>query len=152
MEGLPSDATGWIWWVVSVVAVGILINLFSSFLYPRIEKAIAKLSESRRQKLDAQEREFQEQVKNLVANPDQIINLKIDLILSHLRAVLYVALGLIAINLLPVVTEFVFRIYYAFIASFFAVAVATLSPVFLIMDKIRKMNRLIRAAEKSSRP
>jgi sterol desaturase/sphingolipid hydroxylase (fatty acid hydroxylase superfamily) len=145
------------WWVISVVIVGILINLFSSFLHPRMEKALAKLSESRRHRLEAREREFQEQVENLVANPVQITNLKIDVVLYHLRAIVYIVLGLMALNLLPTLDEILWNIGFRYfgvrglavmMSSYFVVAIATLISVLPIMDSIRRINRLVRAAEK----
>jgi uncharacterized membrane protein (DUF106 family) len=148
VEGLPDSVAGWMWWIVSVVIVGIFINLFSSFLYPRVEKAIARISGSRKQKLEAQEREFQQKVENLVANPDQITNLKIDLILSHLRAVFYVALGLIAVNVVPEVSGVFWIGTLGYLTLILVVVMVTLSPVLLAINRIRKTNRLVRAAEK----
>ena len=150
MENIPSSTTGWIWWLVSVVIMGVLINLFSSFIYPRIEKLIAKQSESRRQKLEAQQRKFQDQVENLVENPDRITDLKIDLILSHLKAILYVALGLIVINVFPIIAKFFYIRYLDLLFYSLSLGVVALltSPILLLMNKIRRTNRRTREAER----
>lgn len=82
---MPTDSSGWLWWFISVIVVGIGINLFTTFLYPCIEKAWARYSVNRRAKVQAKEQKFQRQVQWLVEDPERLGRLKLDLILYHLQ-------------------------------------------------------------------
>jgi ABC-type multidrug transport system fused ATPase/permease subunit len=159
MENVPSGFEGWLWWIISVVVVGILINLVSSFLYPKVEKQFAKFSETRRKELEESKLTFLKKIEQLKANPSELLALKIDLILLYLRAVVTIVIGLIVLTAIPLVFEVffnLFRFYLAINVNFLITLLLTLI-VFLIMTILlpqlnegRYIRSLLRAVSENS--
>jgi hypothetical protein len=56
------------WWI-SVVVVGLIINLASAYLKPWIDRTTVRFSEKRRQKRDQQNKEFELLVESLINEP-----------------------------------------------------------------------------------
>lgn len=154
---MPTDSTSWVWWVVSVIGVGVVINLFSAFLYPRIEKAWARRSATRRAKLEAKELAFQQQVQRLVEHPERLDSLKLDLILLYLQFLSLVAVGALTLFFLSRLPEVVVVVPgNALIRLIVALVCFGLLMLLLLggmgfsnalLDRIGRTRRLIRKAE-----
>jgi hypothetical protein len=156
METFPYDIAGWVWWVISVVVVGFLINIASAYLYPKFEKYLAKKSVERQRILEEKSLAFVSRQSELKAERQKLLELKVDLVLLQLHAVVIIAvsiIGLIIINNLldTIVAEYIldylgddFSIFYfLFVLVTTFVIMIFLLPLF---NKIRNTARLIRAA------
>ena len=66
-----SDLSSWYWWF-SVVLVGLLINLASSYLKPQIDAVYGKFTATKREKNEQDRRNFELRVEALVATPSLI--------------------------------------------------------------------------------
>ncbi len=105
MGDLSYDLNSWIRWTISVVVVGIAINLISTFLYPKLEKKYAKYSAPQRQKIQEREQELNTQAEVIKSDPNKLLELKIDIIRLQLNAACIVAVGLLAINIYPILVQ-----------------------------------------------
>lgn len=154
MEQIPDNLQGWIWWVISVILVGILINLLSTYLYPSIETKLAQRSQTRRTALEAKRNEFETMVSQIAGDNEKFLSMKIDLVTHYLRIVFYIALGLLTINAVPEVIAFsLYRFTNSeliYLSSFMLVPILTLSFILPILNRIRLVNQLIKAVEEQS--
>lgn len=69
---LLSDLSSWYWWV-SIVFVGLLINVASAYLKPYLDHYFEGQSDKRRVKSDAERQLFEQQVHALAANSTLLI-------------------------------------------------------------------------------
>ena len=69
MSRLLSDVASWYWWV-SVVVVGILINLASAYLKTPIDRFLGRWSAKRRLAAAARETEMRRQADLIAASPE----------------------------------------------------------------------------------
>lgn len=69
---LLSDLSSWYWWF-TVVIVGLLINLASSYLKPQIDLIYERVSASRKNKNDEEKRNLNRKVEELIATPNRIL-------------------------------------------------------------------------------
>lgn len=88
-----SDPT---WWV-SVVVVGLLINLASDYLKPLLDRLMEKSSAVRKRANEKQAIRFQSDLNQLLDDPSRVIDLKLDILYFNLRSVLQIAISL-AVN------------------------------------------------------
>lgn len=72
MDKLLSEITTWYWWL-SVVVVGVAVNLLSSYAKPHIDKWIDRRSERSRVKREKTNAEFEAKVNKLSSNPNLLI-------------------------------------------------------------------------------
>ncbi len=82
------------WWV-SVVLVGLLIHLIAAYLKPFLDKVGSGLSASVRRRVEQDRQRFNREVQDLVENPIEVNNLKLDLLYFGTRE-LFWAGGLFA--------------------------------------------------------
>ena len=99
MKDLLNDLSSLRWWV-SVVIVGLLINLASDYAKPWIDNVLSRFSESRRLALKERQKHFEEAVEEVIANPLEYISLRLDLLGIRLQVILLVVLGLFMFLLL----------------------------------------------------
>ena len=103
MKELLNDLLSLRWWV-SVVIVGLLINLASDYAKPWIDNVLSRFSESRRLALKERQKHFEEAVEEVTANPVEYISLRLDLLGIRLQVILLVVLGLFMFLLLDNLT------------------------------------------------
>lgn len=146
METLPNTTEAWIWWVVSTIIVGLLINLLASYLYPKLDQRLAMYSEQRRHSLAVKEREFREQVDKLLASSANVTDAKIEMIHSQLWAILYLAGGIFITTFLPELL-ILMRLQEIAIIIFFGICLLTASAVLRKLNEIRYLSSLLDAAK-----
>lgn len=78
------------WWV-SVVLVGVILNLAAAYLKPFLDYLGSRLSASVRREVEAERARFNWEVQKLVNNPVEATNLKLDLLYFSTRSVFWVA-------------------------------------------------------------
>ena len=93
MKELLNDLLSLRWWV-SVVIVGILVNLVSEYAKPWTDRVLSRFSESWRLVVKGQQKHFEEAVEEVLANPLEYISLRLDLLGTRLQFTLLVVLGL----------------------------------------------------------
>lgn len=152
---MPTGMMEWTWWAVSVIIVGVAINLFTSFLYPRIEKVWSRRSTARRAKLEAKSQEFQRQVQRLVDRPEMLTQRKLDLIVRYLQLLMLLAVGGMAFFLQQLLLSKPPDSLLGGILALLAFTLLLLAAFGglgfsnVVLDRITKEGRLIRAAEKA---
>lgn len=88
------------WWVLSVIVVGILINLMSDYLKPTLDRLIAQRSEAKRRANEAQRQQFEQEVQKLLSDKSAVVDLKLDLLNYNLRAITTGVLGVLIMQAL----------------------------------------------------
>jgi hypothetical protein len=129
-----SDPT---WWI-SVVVVGLLINLASDYLKPLLDRILGSFSNARKRANEKQALLFQDDLQKLVNDPSKVTDLKFDIIYFNLRTVLLIAISL-AIN---AVLEIIFPINILF-------SVTPLVYALVNMNNERYYRKVLAAYEKS---
>lgn len=94
MNGFLKQAANPGWWI-SVVVVGLLINLASDYLKPAIDKFVERFSAARKQANEKQKLSFKEDVQELLNEPSKVADLQLDVLYFNLRAVLWTVISLI---------------------------------------------------------
>jgi hypothetical protein len=69
---LVADITSWHWWV-TVVLVGLAINLASAYLKPRTDRLFDKLSAGRREKDESRRLELHRKAEELASEPTLLL-------------------------------------------------------------------------------
>lgn len=129
MNGLPTGFSGWIWWIISVVVVGILINLLSSYLYPKMQIQAAKNSSKRQHELEEKRIEYANLVNKIKTNPPELMEIKIDLILLNLRMVIIIVAGISILVILPLVFRLNFFTSFIFVVPFIIMLLSLVLPL-----------------------
>jgi len=130
MEALPSGWEAWTWWIFSVVIVGFLLNLATAFLYPKIEKQLARFSETRRKRLEEKNKLFQNMVDEIRNDKIKYFDLKTDLINLQLQ-----------VTIISIIGFFVYFLLRATIISALAALIVyvLVSPKLYFLWKIKKL-------------
>lgn len=159
MDGAPSSANEWIWWVISVVVMGILINLASSFLYPRLEKKWAENSEKRRKIIEQREKEFSDRVEKIKSDPIKILELRIGLLTNLVGGIVYGVLLMVIDDVIkPFIMDSMFITRFFWFGNmeyfnFFITGMATFIVLVLIMiqwNKFRDIQTLLHAVSENN--
>src|SRR2546421_702947 len=80
---------GSIYWWLSVVAVGVLINLFSAYLKNRLDARLSKVSSWWRNRSEARKAQRLKEIDNLCDNPSEQIMMGIHELRIKMRAIFY---------------------------------------------------------------
>ena len=83
------------WWI-SVVIVGLLINFIAAYTKPVIDTWVARRSDTKKLELEKQKNEEQLIVNDMVANPSNAIELRIERTRSSLKLILYIVVAIVA--------------------------------------------------------
>ncbi len=151
------DFTSWVRWAISVVVVGIAINLISTFLYPKLEKKYSKYSASQRQKIQEREKKFNTQAEIIKSDSNKLLELKIDIIRFQLNAACIVAVGLLAINIFPVLVQGLYLYQHDIFGSFLETIITSMhiliplvTLIFLlpVLDTTRYYKRLLSVVDR----
>ena len=68
---MPTTISDWVWWIFSVILVGILASLGGNYVQRWIDAYRGKHSEEQRLKNEARNKQMQEEVEILLANPQE---------------------------------------------------------------------------------
>ncbi|MCL4528054.1 MAG: hypothetical protein M1282_01410 [Chloroflexi bacterium] len=94
---MPTDIPSFIWWFFSVIIIGILVGFVPAYLKPKIDEFLAKYFKSRREKLEREKREFEEQVNLLLTDVSEFIDLESDLLVGAIGIAMTLILSAITI-------------------------------------------------------
>lgn len=146
---MPTDSGSWMWWFISVIGVGIAINLFSTFLYPRLARALALFSAARREKLEVQDQAFQREAQRLVDYPDRLHGLKLDLVKYYLQVLGALGLVVFAYVFSQQLLQLGFRGIGEVVVSLTELCFALYAMILTNtrLNRIGRLQRLIRKAE-----
>ncbi len=97
------------WWI-SVVVVGLLINIISDYLKPTLDSFFARFSSKVRQTSERQKLVFESDVQNLINNPEQLTSLKLETLRLNIRAILLIVVCLMLdkLPMMPFPYSFIF--------------------------------------------
>jgi hypothetical protein len=93
------------WWI-SVVFVGLLINLASDYLKPLIDKFLGKFLAAKKRDNEKQLILFERDVQRLLDNPSKVTDLRFDILDFNLRTVLLIATSLAINSVLEIISPF----------------------------------------------
>lgn len=107
MDGFIKDITSLYWWI-SVVLVGILINLFSSYSKPYTDKILSKYSSTRREKVKHKEEIRLKKIEKLKSSETEKMFLYMQISRNYLRCIVFLLFGIIFYSLPNVTFEFIY--------------------------------------------
>lgn len=113
MEDIFKNLSEPSWWI-SVVIVGLLVNLLGAYGKPLIDKSLARYSSSRRQKQEAKRAGREKLVNELIADRIKLIDKKLDTLDSSLVGVFFAVTfiaGLLTIREVLVTRWFLIILY-----------------------------------------
>ena len=70
---MPSEATGWAWWFLSLFVGGILVNLISAYVVPAVDRWLSKYFDSVRLRTEKQQRLLDEKVEEMLRDPQEAL-------------------------------------------------------------------------------
>ena len=82
MDAFWKDLQSLYWWL-SVVVVGLIVNLFSQYGVPYISKLLSYYSESIRKKNKIAQEKREEQIQALVNDPDELHNIMLQVLFRN---------------------------------------------------------------------
>jgi hypothetical protein len=89
-----------IWWIISVVIVGILINLASDYLKPYTDEVLGRYFATRKLATEERQAKFDQEVDMLSKYPAKVFDTKIDIIRYSLNLILKIIVFITAIQVI----------------------------------------------------
>jgi len=132
----------------SAVIVGILVGVIGNFATNGLQKIWAKFSETQRKKNDEQEKAFQLEVQDLVANPSKVTDLKLEAIYSLLSNIVRLMFYLVLTNLAISIPLGVINL--AFSAAFSVLAVSIAQSAIKNDNHVRKVLKAYELSKESA--
>ena len=106
MNGFFNDITSLYWWI-SVVLVGIIINLLSSYLKPFIDKTLSNYSVARRNKVKRNEHDRITKIEKLKSSETEKMFLYMQISRNYLRCIVFLLFGITFYSLPNIIYDFI---------------------------------------------
>lgn len=135
MRNFLSNFTSLYWWL-SVVIVGILINLLSAYLYKKVDKRFSGVSDWWRKKSEAKKARRMEDLNQLRDNPHKQIMASLAEVRHRSRSLMFLLFGILMlglVQLLKVVDTSGFLEEHRFIGLLFQIVPMIFGVIYILM-------------------
>ena len=146
-QQVPDDFNSWLFFGFTLF-LAIVINILSSYLKPRLDKFLAKRSDTRRKKLIEKEREFSLKVLWVSADQGRINSLGIENIRQFLSIIFSICIGLLGLVAFNTTTEETFVSFISNILIFLIIMIFIFQTNSEIGDNYRVWKEAKKVKEK----